>query len=94
MTINNFDVDKKHVATVLYEQSFFIGKDASVEVVVNLYESNGVYRITSWLNGVEECNTEIYTGSVDDEKEILSAMEELVNSHEDYILDLADWDGE
>ena len=41
MDLNMFNVDKKNTAEVLMQQTFWIGEDANVEVVVNLYESNG-----------------------------------------------------
>lgn len=93
MNIENFNVDKKNIATVLTEQTFYIGKDANVEVTVNLYENDGNYLMTSWLNQVEELNTIEYEGSLDNPEEIIAAMEKLVNDNEDYILDIASWDG-
>lgn len=94
MDLNMFNVDKKNTAEVLMQQTFWIGEDANVEVVVNLYESNGEWKMTSWLNGNEELNTIDfdYSESTTNE-EILSAMEKLVNDNEEYILDLASWDG-
>jgi hypothetical protein len=62
--------------------------------MVNLYEHEGEYKLTSWLNGTEELNTESYEGDIDNAEEILAAMEKLVNDNEDYILDVASWDGE
>lgn len=94
MDLNMFNVNKKNTAEVLMQQTFWIGEDANVEVVVNLYESNGEWKITSWLNGSEKLNTIDfdYSESTTNE-EILSAMEKLVNDNEEYILDLASWDG-
>ena len=94
LAISDFNIDKKNIATVINEQTFYIGENANVEVMVNLYEHNGNYMITSWLNGVEELNTVEYEGSLDDQLEIIEAMEKLVNDNEDYILDVASWDGE
>ena len=94
INIDDFNVDKKNIATVLTEQTFYIGEDANVEVMVNLYEHNGNHMMTSWLNGVEELNTIEYEGSLDNAEEILATMEKLVNDNEQYILDLASWDGE
>lgn len=94
MDISKFDVKKENVATVLNEQTFWIGDNADIEVVVHLYEHEGEYMMTSWLNGSEELNTETYDGSLDNAEEILAAMEKLVNDNESYILDMASWDGE
>lgn len=94
MDISKFDVKEKNVATVLNEQTFWIGDNADIEVVVHLYEHEGEYMMTSWLNGSEELNTETYDGSLDNAEEILAAMEKLVNDNESYILDMASWDGE
>ena len=93
VTVNDFNLKPNQIATVLTEQTFYIGENANIEVMVNLYENNGQYYITSWLNGCEECNTELYEGSIDNQEEILAAMEKLVNDNEDYIIDLTDWDG-
>ena len=92
VTVNDFNLKQNQIATVLTEQTFYIGDDANIEVMVNLYENNGQYYITSWLNGCEECNTELYEGSIDNQEEILAAMEKLVNDNEEYIINLADWD--
>jgi IMP cyclohydrolase len=94
MDISKFNVDKKNIAKVVTEQTFWIGENADVEVMVNLYEHEGEYKLTSWLNGTEELNTESYEGDIDNAEEILAAMEKLVNDNEDYILDVASWDGE
>lgn len=93
-SINDFNIDKKYIAIVVNEQTFWIGKDADVEVMVNLYEHNGSYKMTSWLNGTEELNTIDYEGSIENTEEVLAAMEKLVNDNEQYILDVASWDGE
>ena len=94
LTIDDFNVDKKNIAVVLNEQTFYIGEDANVKVMVNLYEHNGSYMMTSWLNGVEELNTIEYEGSLDNPEEIIAIMESLVNDNEEYILDMASWDNE
>ena len=94
MSIENFNVNKKNIAIVLAEQTFYIGENANIEVVVNLYENDGIYKMTSWLNGVEELNTIEYDGSLDNPEEIIATMETLVNDNEQYILDTASWDGE
>lgn len=94
MDISKFNVDKKNIAKVVTEQTFWIGENADVEVMVNLYEHEGEYKLTSWLNGTEELNTESYEGDIDNAEEILATMEKLVNDNEDYILDVASWDGE
>ena len=93
INIDKFNVQDNQIAEVLTEQTFYIGDNADIEVMVNLYEHNGQYLITSWLNGYEECNTEIYEGSIDNHEEILIAMEKLVHNNEDYIIDIANWDG-
>lgn len=93
MDLNRFNVDEKNVANVTHQQTFWIGDNAEIEVVVMLYENNGMYQMTSWLNGSEELNTIDYEGSMND-IEILAAMEKLVNDNEDYILDIASWNGE
>ena len=90
VTINNFNLKPNQIVTVLTEQTFYIGENADIEVVVNLYENNGQHYITSWLNGCEECNTELYEGSIDNQEEILTAMEKLINDNESYIIDLAE----
>lgn len=92
MDISNF-VDEKYVAHVLEEQTFWIGESSDIEVIVNLYEHKGTYKIAAWFKGTDEINTIDYEGSVDNPEEILAAMEKLVNDNEDYILDLASWDG-
>lgn len=94
MDISKFNVDKKNITKVVTEQTFWIGENADVEVMVNLYEHEGEYKLTSWLNGTEELNTESYEGDINNAEEILAAMEKLVNDNEDYILDVASWDGE
>lgn len=94
MDISNFNVDKKNTATVVLEQTFWIGDADDVKVVVNLYENNDIYKLTSWLNGTEELNTVDYDGDVENEAEVLAAMEKLVHDNERYILDIASWDGE
>lgn len=94
MDIGNFNVDKKNVGIVISEQTFYIGEDASIDVTVNLYEHDNDYKMTSWLHGIEELNTIDYEGSIDDPKEIIATMEKLINDNEDYILDIASWDGE
>lgn len=93
MDISNF-VDKKYVAHVLDEQTFWIGESSDIEVVVNLYEHKDTYKIAAWLNGTEEINTVDYEGSIDNPEEILAAMEKLVHDNEDYIISLATEDEE
>lgn len=87
MDISNY-VDKKYVATISTEQTFWIGENADIEVIVNLYEHNGDYKIAARLNGEEEIDTINYEGSIDNQIEILEAMEKLVNDNEDYIFSL------
>lgn len=94
MNISDLNIDPKHIATVVSEQTFWIGDNASVEVLVSLYEHDGGYKMTSWLGGTEELNTIDYEGSIDNQEEIIAAMEQLVNDNEEYILDVASWDGE
>lgn len=94
MNMNNFNVNKKNIAIVINEQTFYIGDNADIEVMVNLYEHEGNYMMTSWLNGTEELNTIEYEGSLGNQEEIIAAMENLVNDNEEYILDVASWDGE
>lgn len=90
----NINIDKKYVANVIDEQTFWIGENANIEVIVNLYEHNGNYKMTSWLNGTEELNTIDYEGSLDSTEEIIAAMEKLVNDDEQYILDVASWNND
>lgn len=85
---------KINIANVLKEQTFWVGDNADIEVVVNLYEYDGEYKITSWLRGVEELNTETYDGSSMSDIDIVKAMESLVTDNMDYILDVANWKGE
>ena len=94
MDISNFNVEAKNMATIILEQTFWIGESSNVQVVVNLHENNGNYKLTSWLNGTEELNTVDYDGDIENESEVLAAMEKLVNDNEQYILDIASWDGE
>jgi len=91
MNLENFNVNVNQVATVVTEHTFWIGEDANIEVVVDLYEHNGSYQIMALLNGSEEIDTIDYEGSIDDTDEVLATMEKLVNDNEDYILDLALW---
>lgn len=90
----NINIDKKYVANVIDEQTFWIGENANIEVIVNLYEHNGNYKMTSWLNGTEELNTIDYEGSLDSTEEIIAAMEKLVNDNEQYILDVSSWNND
>ena len=87
------NIDSKYVANVVKEQTFWIGDNADIEVIVDLYEHNGEYKITSWLNGTEELNTENYTGPLVDD-EIIKSMEKLVMDNIDYILNIISLDGE
>ncbi len=89
--LKDFDVNRENVAIVMEEQTFWVGDNADVEVKVNLYEHDGGYQITSWLNGTEELNTIEYEGSLENQEEILAAMEKLVHDNEEYILDVASW---
>lgn len=92
MNIENYIDDKKIIANVLTERTFWIGENLDVEVIVNLYEDNdNTYKLTSWLNGCEELNTIEYKGSIDNEIEVLSAMEKLIHDNEGYILSIASW---
>lgn len=86
--------DSVKVATILHEETFWIGETENVEVIVNIYEDNGVNKMTAWLNGAEEINTIRYNGSLDDRSKLLETMGKFVHDNEDYILDLANWDGE
>lgn len=81
-------------AMVSHEETFWIGETEDVEVIVNVYEDSGVTKMTAWLNGTEEINTIVYNGPLDDRDKLLEAMGKLVHDNEDYILSLADWDGE
>lgn len=87
--INKFNVSENNIAMIVNEQIFWIGPNADINVTVNLYEHKGKYKMTSWLNGVEELNTTDYEGSIDNAEEILSAMEKLISDNEDYILSIA-----
>jgi hypothetical protein len=81
-------INKKHVANVLKEQIFWIGEDANVQVVANLYEHNNSYYISIWLDGTDEIETIEYEDSLDNDEEILAAMENLINENEEYILNM------
>lgn len=91
MDLSMFNVSKIPVATILTEHTFWIGEDADIEVVVDLYEMNNSYHIMACLNGSEEIDTIDYEGSIENTEEVLEAMEKLVNDNEEYILDLASW---
>ena len=91
--MKEINIDSKYVANVVKEQTFWIGDNADIEVIVNLYEHNGEYKMTSWLKGTEELNTENYTGPLVDD-EIIKSMEKLVMDNIDYILNIVSWDGE
>lgn len=91
--MSEMNIDSKYVANVIKEQSFWVGDNADIEVIVNLYEHNGEYKMTSWLRGTEELNTENYDGPMTD-NEIIGAMEKLVMDNIDYVLSVASWDGE
>lgn len=86
-------VDSKIVANVHMSQDFCIGDD--VHVTVYIYEDNdGIWKMTSWLNGIEELNTEDVDKDVSalSNKEIIAIMEEFIHEHEEYILDVAGWE--
>ena len=89
--MNIMNIDSKYVANVVKEQTFWVGDNADIEVIVNLYEHNGEYKITSWLKGTEELNTESYTGPLIDD-EIIKSMEKLVMDNMDDIVCVADYD--
>lgn len=82
----------KHVAKVLAEQTFWIGENAEIEVIVSFYEYNGKYKLSAKLRGKEEIETITYNGSSDN-IEVLTAMEKLVNDNEEYILDMVSLNG-
>lgn len=86
------EVDSRIVANVHMEQEFCIHD--SVHVTVNIYEDNGTWKMTSWLNGVEELNTENIDKDVItmSNEEIIAMMEAFVYEHEEYILDIAEWE--
>lgn len=88
MNFEKLNVDKKYVANIISEQTFWVGDNANIEVVVSLYEYNNEYKMTSWLRGIEELNTEKYTGLMIDE-EIKKSMEKLVMDNIDYVLSIA-----
>lgn len=90
----NTVIKETHIATILESHTFQIGENSSIMVVVDLYSYKDKYYITSWLNGCEECNTEEYTGNINDPTEILSTMENLVRNNESYITDIANWNEE
>lgn len=81
------------IALVTHEETFWIGETQNVEVVVNVYDDNGTTKMTAWLNGTEEIKTIEYNNSLEDREKMLEAMGELVHDNEEYILDLANWDG-
>lgn len=81
-------------ALVMHEETFWIGETQNVEVIVNVYEFNGMTKMTAWLNGTEEINTIDYNESLDDRNKLLEAMGKLVHDNEDYILSLVNWDEE
>lgn len=89
MDINKFNVTKNQIAEVSTEETFYIGENKDIEVVVNLYKHKNKHYMTSWLNGCEECNTIRYEGSLTNREEIHAAMEALVDYYKDYIIDLA-----
>jgi len=89
MELNHeMSLDKNTVAIVMEEQTFWIGDNANVEVKATLYElSDGTYQLATWLNGgTTQFNSIAYTGSVENQEEILAAMEALIYDNETDIL--------
>lgn len=87
------EVDSKIVADVHMSQEFCISND--VHVTVYIYEDNdGMWRMTSWLNGIEELNTETVDEDVStlSNDEVIAIMEAFVHDNEEYILDVAGWE--
>lgn len=88
-------VNKDIVANVLFQQEFCIF--GGIEVTVNIYKHKDIMRMTSWLNGCEELNTvditdcNPYNMTSD---EVISMMEEFINDNEEYIRDIASWNGD
>ena len=89
--MKEMNIDSKYVANVVKEHTFWVGDNADIEVIVHLYEHNGGYKMTSWLKGTEELNTESYTAPLIGD-EIIKSMENLVMDNIDYILSVADYD--
>ena len=94
MNIN--EVSKKiydgHIDKILTEQTFWIGENADIEVVVNLHEYNGKKKLSALLKGKVIIETVAYNGS-NNNVDILAAMESLVDDNEDYILDMVSSEG-
>lgn len=90
----NVEVDADIVADVITEQSFCIREN--IHVTVNIYDNHGVYKMTSWLNGVEELNTKKIEEDISSltNDQIISMMESFIYENEEYIVDIANWNGD
>lgn len=76
------------ISKVLEEQTFWIGENADIEVVVKLYEHNDIKKLSALLNNEKVIETVVYNGS-NNGIDILAAMESLIDDNEDYILELS-----
>ena len=90
MSINYFNINERNISLVTKEQTFWIGENADVKVVVTLNEHGDERKMTAWLYGTEEISTIEYNGS-NNYCEIIEAMESLVSDNEEYILELSSW---
>lgn len=70
---------------IFYEKIFHVD---DAEVVVDLYDQHGIFKITLWLNGVEELTTVNYEGSLSDDIQIEETMKKIVEDNREYILDI------
>ena len=86
MNINCFSVNNKQIVTK--EQSFLIGENLDVMVLVTLCQNNGEYTMTAWLDGIIEIDSVAYCGA-NRYDEIIEAMESLISDNEEYILELS-----
>ncbi len=90
----DFNVDSSIVTDVVAEQEFCI--EENIHVTVNIYQEDATWLMTSWLNGTEELNTEDVTDRYSPEMpqdKVIEMMESFVYDNEDYIIDVAEWDG-
>lgn len=90
----NFEEVKHHVVTIIGSQTFWIGENADIEVVVTLYKFDDKHYLKAKLYGVKLIEAVVYNGSINDNSEILAAMENLINDNEEYIFNLVSSGGE
>lgn len=94
----SINVDSNIVANVERSKEFCIAD--GIHVRVDIYVENGRWMMTSWLiNG--GCDEELNTENVNDkyepsmqDDEVTAMMEQFVHDNEEYIIDIANWDGE